>query len=61
MIFMIFHIDHLNTRRSEFLKARTSGSGKIGYKGNPELDYPKKSMLKGQIGFGGSVVGVFRA
>jgi len=31
---------------TEFLKARTSGSGKIGYKGNPELDYPKKSLYK---------------
>ena len=27
---------------TDFLKARTSGSGNIGYKGNPELDFPKK-------------------
>ena len=25
---------------TDFLKARTSGSGNIGYKGNPELDFP---------------------
>lgn len=31
---------------TEFLKARTSGSGKIGYKGNPEVDFPKKSLYK---------------
>ncbi len=31
---------------TEFLKVRTSGSGKVGYKGNPELDYPKKSLYK---------------
>lgn len=30
----------------KFLKARTSGSGDIGYKGNPELDYPKKGLYK---------------
>ena len=29
-----------------FLKARTSGSGNIGYKGNPELDFPKKGLYK---------------
>ena len=34
---------------TEFLKARTSGSGKIGYKGNPELDYPKKSLYNFKI------------
>ena len=31
---------------TDFLKARTSGSGGIGYKGNPELDYPKKGLYK---------------
>ena len=31
---------------TEFLKARTSGSGDIGYKGNPELDFPKKGLYK---------------
>lgn len=28
------------------LKAHTSGSGKIGYKGNPKLDYPAKSLYR---------------
>lgn len=27
---------------TDFLKARTSGSGNIGYKGNPELDFPRR-------------------
>lgn len=31
---------------TDFLKARTSGSGNIGYKGNPELDYPKKGLYQ---------------
>lgn len=31
---------------TDFLKARTSGSGNVGYKGNPELDYPKKGLYK---------------
>lgn len=31
---------------TQFLKARTSGSGRIGYKGNPQVDYPKKSLYK---------------
>lgn len=31
---------------TDFLKARTSGSGDIGYKGNPELDFPKKGLYK---------------
>lgn len=31
---------------TEFLKVRTSGSGKVGYKGTPELDYPKKGLYK---------------
>lgn len=31
---------------TDFLKARTSGSGSVGYKGNPELDYPKKGLYK---------------
>ena len=31
---------------TEFLKARTSGSGSVGYKGNPEIDYPKKGLHK---------------
>ncbi len=31
---------------TEFLKARTSGSGSVGYKGNPELDYSKKGLYK---------------
>lgn len=30
----------------DFLKVRTSGSGSVGYKGNPELDYPKKGLYK---------------
>lgn len=29
----------------EYLKARVSGSGSIGYKGDPELDYPEKKKL----------------
>lgn len=29
----------------EYLKARVSGSGSIGYKGNPEVDYPEKKKL----------------
>lgn len=29
-----------------FLKVRTSGSGEVGYKGNPELDVPKKGYYK---------------
>jgi hypothetical protein len=31
---------------TDFLKVRTSGSGSVGYKGNPELDYPKKGLYK---------------
>lgn len=31
---------------TDFLKARTSGSGSIGYKGEPKLDYPKKNLYK---------------
>lgn len=31
---------------TDFLKACTSGSGDIGYKGNPELDVPKKGLYK---------------
>lgn len=31
---------------TDFLKARTSGSGSIGYKGNPEIDFPKKGLHK---------------
>lgn len=31
---------------TEYLKARTSGSGSIGYKGNPELDMPKKHVYQ---------------
>lgn len=31
---------------TDFLKARTSSSGNIGYKGNPELDFPKKGLYK---------------
>lgn len=31
---------------TDFLKARISGSGNIGYKGNPELDLPKKGVYK---------------
>lgn len=30
----------------DFLKVRTTGSGSVGYKGNPELDYPKKGLYK---------------
>ena len=29
----------------DFLKARVSGSGSIGYKGDPQLDYPEKKKL----------------
>ena len=31
---------------TDFLKARTSGSGNSGYKGTPELDFPKKGLYK---------------
>lgn len=31
---------------TDFLKVRTSGSGSVGYKGDPELDYPKKGLYK---------------
>lgn len=31
---------------TEFLKARTSGSGTIGYKGNPQVDYPRRGLHK---------------
>lgn len=31
---------------TDFLKVRTSGSGSVGYKGNPELDQPKKGLYK---------------
>lgn len=31
---------------TEYLKARTGGSGSIGYKGNPEVDSPKKGLHK---------------
>ena len=31
---------------TDFLKVRTSGSGSVGYKDNPELDYPKKGLYK---------------
>ena len=34
---------------TDFLKARTSGSGNIGYKGNPELDFPKKRIIQALI------------
>ena len=30
----------------KYLKARTNGSGEIGYKGNPEVDYPNKKLYK---------------
>ena len=32
---------------TDYLKARTTGSGSIGYKGNPkELDLPKKNIYE---------------
>ena len=31
---------------TDFLKVRTNGSGSVGYKGNPELDYLKKGLYK---------------
>lgn len=31
---------------TEYLKVRTSGSGSVGYKGDPELDIPKKGLYK---------------
>lgn len=31
---------------TDYLKARISGSGSIGYKGNPEVDSPKKGLHK---------------
>lgn len=31
---------------TDFLKVRTSGSGSVGYKGDPKLDYPKKGLYK---------------
>ena len=34
---------------TDFLKARTSGSGNIGYKGNPELDFPKEGIIQALI------------
>ncbi|WP_018666812.1 head GIN domain-containing protein [Bacteroides gallinarum] len=37
---------NIKCHATDFLKARTSGSGNIGYKGNPELDYPKKGLYK---------------
>lgn len=37
---------NIKCHATDFLKARTSGSGDIGYKGNPELDYPKKGLYK---------------
>lgn len=55
------HADKLNAKRvsasvsgsgdikcqaTAFLKVRTSGSGKVGYKGNPELDVPMKGCYK---------------
>lgn len=30
----------------DFLKVRTSGSGSVGYKGDPELDIPRKNLRK---------------
>lgn len=30
----------------KYLKARTSGSGEIGYKGDPEVDYPYRKLYK---------------
>ncbi len=30
----------------KYLKARTVGSGEIGYKGNPEVDYPDKKLYR---------------
>ena len=31
---------------TDFLKVRTSGSGNVGYKGEPQLDIPKKGLYK---------------
>ena len=31
---------------TKFLKVRTSGSGSVGYKGEPQLDIPKKGLYK---------------
>ncbi|MDR0961202.1 MAG: DUF2807 domain-containing protein [Mediterranea sp.] len=31
---------------SEYLKVRASGSGTVGYKGNPQIDYPGKKLYK---------------
>ncbi|WP_300701430.1 head GIN domain-containing protein [Bacteroides sp.] len=31
---------------TDFLKVRTSGSGSVGYKGEPQLDIPKKGLYK---------------
>ena len=31
---------------TEFLKIRTTGSGSVGYKGNPQLDVPRKNIYK---------------
>ncbi len=31
---------------TEYLKGRVSGSGDIGYKGNPEIDFPRKGLYK---------------
>lgn len=31
---------------TDFLKVRTTGSGSVGYKGNPQLDVPRKNIYK---------------
>lgn len=31
---------------TDYLKVRTSGSGSVGYKGNPQLDIPKKGLYR---------------
>ena len=31
---------------TEFLKIRTTGNGSVGYKGNPQLDLPRKNIYK---------------
>ena len=42
----VFGSGDIKCHATDFLKVRTSGSGSVGYKGNPELDYLKKGLYK---------------
>ena len=37
---------NIKCHATDYLKVRTSGSGSVGYKGDPELDVPKKNLYK---------------